>query len=211
MKNWKLWAAIGIFFSSYLPLSLILLIQNIDSKYLSNIDYSKIYDIPKMLYADFVPTVSYLTHKFILIFKNPVIGLSIVGVSLLSLIFLKMIMGSVSGGQLITVKQSVRNPSDLMNYTVPYMVAFIGVDLGDGPKVAGFLVFMVFMFILTYKTKQLFMNPILAVLGYNLYDIEYDVNTKTRNGRILSKFEIEPEKQYQMEIVSSLLIATKEK
>ena len=211
MKNWKLWAAIGIFFSSYLPLSLILLIQNIDSIYLSGIEISKISEIPRLLYSDFFSTLSLIINKFFLIFKNPIVGLSIVGVSLMSLIFLKMIMGSVSGGQLITVNKSVRNPSDLMNYTVPYMVAFIGVDLDDGPKVAGFLVFMLFMFILTYKTKQLFMNPILAVLGYNLYDIEYDVNTKIRNGRILSKFEIEPEKQYQMEIVSSLLIATKEK
>lgn len=211
MKNWKLWAAIGIFFSSYLPLSLILLIQDIDSKYLANIDYSKISNIPSMLYSDFHATFGMLFYKFLHVFKNPAIGLSIVGISFVSLIFLKMIMSSLSGGQLITVKQSVRNPSDLMNYTVPYMVAFIGVDLSDGPKVAGFLVFMIFMFILTYKTKQLFMNPILAVLGYNLYDIEYDINKNIRNGRILSKFEIEPEKQYQMEIVSSLLITTKEK
>ncbi|WP_441257024.1 hypothetical protein ACS18Q_09735 [Vibrio sp. Vf1514] len=211
MKNWKLWAAIGIFFSSYLPLSLILMIQDIDSNYLKNINYSAICDLPKMLYSNFGPTSLMMLEKFVHVFKNPTIGLSIVGVSIISLVFLKLIMGSLSGGQLITVKQSVRNPSDLMNYTVPYMVAFIGVDLGDGPKVAGFLVFMIFMFVLTYKTKQLFMNPILAVLGYNLYDIEYDVNTKIRHGRMLSKFEIEPEKQYQMEIVSSLLIATKEK
>lgn len=211
MKNWKLWAAIGIFFSSYLPLSLILLIQDIDSKYLATIDYSKISNIPLMLHSDFHATLGMLFNTVLHVFKNPAIGLSIVGISFVSLIFLKMIMSSLSGGQLITVKQCVRNPSDLMNYTVPYMVAFIGVDLSDGPKVAGFLVFMIFMFILTYKTKQLFMNPILAVLGYNLYDIEYDINKNVRNGRILSKFEIEPEKQYQMEIVSSLLIATKEK
>lgn len=211
MKHWKLWAAIGIFFSSYLPLSLILLIQDIDSDFLSKVNFYNIKNIPSMLYDDFYSTLLLMLNKFLCVFKNPVIGLVIVGTSLVSLLFLRCIMNSLSGGELITVKQSVRNPSDLMNYTVPYMVAFIGVDLSDGPKVAGFIVFMLFMFMLTYKTRQLFMNPILAVLGYNLYDIEYDINKSIRTGRILSKFDIEPDKQYQMETVSSLLIATREK
>ncbi|WP_156900656.1 hypothetical protein [Maridesulfovibrio bastinii] len=118
-------------------------------------------------------------------------------------------MNRISGGENIKVNKSLKNPTDLMNYTVPYMVAFIGVDLGDWPKVAGFLCFMLFMFILTYKSKQLFMNPILAVLGYSLYDVDYEVNNCTRSARILSKEDLVPEDRYRLLMLASLPIVTK--
>ena len=140
--------------------------------------------------------------------KNPEVSCSITLICFVSLFILRAAMHSLSGGENIKVIKSLKNPSDLMNYTVPYMVAFIGVDLGDWPKVFGFLFFMFFMFCLTYKSKQLFMNPVLAVWGYSLYDVDYEINQCARSARILAKEDPIPGTRYQLLHMASLPVIT---
>jgi hypothetical protein len=147
--------------------------------------------------------------KILSLLKNPEVSLPITLICFVSIFILRSIMNRLSGGENIKISKSLKNPTDLMNYTVPYMVAFIGVDLGDWPKVAGFLCFMLFMFILTYKSKQLFMNPILAVLGYSLYDVDYEINNCFRSARMLSKEDLVPNSRYRLLELASLPIVTK--
>jgi len=208
-KNWRLWAALTIFSSSYFPLSLVLLIQNIDSKAVSKITVDKICNISGMLVSDPWATVKTVARGMMSLLHNPGVSLTITLVCFVSIFILRSVMKSLSGGENIKIVKSLKNPTDLMNYTVPYMVAFIGVDLSDGPKVAGFLCFMLFMFILTYKSKQLFMNPILAVLGYSLYDVDYQINNCFRSARILSKEDLIPDSRYRLLELASLPIVTK--
>ncbi|WP_461208594.1 hypothetical protein [Desulfocurvus sp. DL9XJH121] len=209
-NNWRPWAAIAIFFSSYLPLSLVLLIQDINSEAVSRVTFPKVVALIKLFPNDFWSAVQSIALGLLRLFHNPGVSLAITACCFASVFVLKFAVGSLSGGENVKILKSLKNPTDLMNYTVPYMVAFIGVDLGDGPKVAGFVCFMLFMFILTYKSKQLFMNPILAIFGYSLYDVDYEHNSCPRSARILAKNDLVPGKRYRLRMVASLPIITQE-
>ena len=58
------------------------------------------------------------------------------------------------------------------------MISFFVMDLEDTSLLLSFGFFMVVMFWLTLKTHNIFVNPILASLGYNLYDVKYKRNEK---------------------------------
>lgn len=207
--NLRIIPAIAIFFSSYFPLSLVLLIQDIDSNSFAKISLEKFSYFGKMLVSHPRDGVSYFFHCFTSLWNNPSVSLSITIACAVSILVLKLAVTSATGGENIKVLRSIKNPSDLMNYTVPYMVAFIGVELDNLPKVLGFLVFMFFMFILSYKSKQLFMNPVLAILGYSLYDVDYQISDTVRSSRILSKNDLIPEQRYLLDELASLPIITK--
>ncbi|MCW0218422.1 MAG: hypothetical protein OJI67_08890, partial [Prosthecobacter sp.] len=46
--------------------------------------------------------------------------------------------------------------------------------LGNMNMLISFLFFMGIMYWMTVKTHNIFVNPILACLGYNLYDVKYE-------------------------------------
>jgi len=69
---------------------------------------------------------------------------------------------------------SVSNRSgELINYSIPYMISFFVMDLEQTKLLFSFGFFMLIMYILTVKTHNIFINPILAIMGYNLYDVKY--------------------------------------
>lgn len=207
-RNWRLWAAITIFSSSYFPLSLVLMIQDINSEAVGRVTLEKVQTLLTLFPSDPGGTVKAIFLGVMRLLHNPSVSLTIMLICLVSIFVLRRAMNTLSGGENIKVVKSLKNPTDLMNYTVPYMVAFIGVDLGDWPKVAGFLCFMLFMFVLTYKSKQLFMNPILAVLGYSLYDVDYEINQCSRSARILAKEDLIPDVRYRLLKIASLPVVT---
>lgn len=56
------------------------------------------------------------------------------------------------------------------------MISFFVMDLGSINLILSFGFFMLIMFELTLKTHNIFINPILAAMGYNLYDVKYQKN-----------------------------------
>jgi hypothetical protein len=56
------------------------------------------------------------------------------------------------------------------------MISFFVMDLGDLKLVISFGFFMLIMFWITLKTHNIFINPILACMGYNLYEVRYEQN-----------------------------------
>lgn len=83
---------------------------------------------------------------------------------------------------------SVSNRSgELINYSIPYMISFFAVDLGDINQLICFGIFMVLMYWLTLKTHNMFINPVLALRGYNLYDVRYKSGNEELQDFFLSK------------------------
>lgn len=60
-----------------------------------------------------------------------------------------------------------------MNYTLPYVVSFMSIDYQDAGKFIGFVVFLGWMFWISYKSGQIILNPVLIALGWRLYDVTY--------------------------------------
>ena len=76
----------------------------------------------------------------------------------------------------VTVK-SVSNRSDeLINYSIPYMISFLVIDMGNIKLVGSFVFFMFILYWLTMKTHKVFINPVLVLMGYRIYTVHYERN-----------------------------------
>ena len=152
----RLYAAFILFLGSYLPLSVILLAQNFR--------YDLIGGRPCTLWRD--------AHCFFPI-HQPIAGLAFFGVCCACFLFTVITLAKISPRQDKVIKEAKPIPADLMNYVLPYIVSFMGLNYDEVGKFVGFLVFLLWIFLITYKSERIIMNPVLAVFGWKLYDVTY--------------------------------------
>ncbi len=107
---------------------------------------------------------------------------------------------------------SVKNRStDLINYTIPYMVSLFGIDLSKTENAIAISIFLLIMLLLTISTKLVFLNPVLALAGYNLYDLEYRFDGKNYSTIVISKHDMHiSERVYIRSLTQYLYFLTKE-
>ncbi len=131
---------------------------------------------------------------------HPEILYPILGVSFISIILIwlsvKYIKVSTPPVKII----SVSNTGKLINYSIPYMMLFFVMDLSKTKLLLSFGFFMFVMYILTLKTHNIFINPILAVIGYNIYDVKYQKDDREHQSFFLIK-EGRPKKGESCRIV----------
>lgn len=106
--------------------------------------------------------------------KTPTIVISLLLISLFSCLVVSFAVTRLKTSSAPVEVVSVSNRSgELVNYSIPYMISFFAMDLSDTNLLLSFVFFMFIMYWLTLKTHNIFINPILAALGYNLYDVKY--------------------------------------
>jgi hypothetical protein len=95
-----------------------------------------------------------------------------------------------------------------MNYTLPYIVAFMGIGYQENGKLVGLAIFLVWMFWITHKSGQIILNPLLAVLGWRFYEVKYVFpgDTTVNSGRALARGIIEPGQRYPHIVVQDVVI-----
>lgn len=76
----------------------------------------------------------------------------------------------------VVIKSVTNKSGELVSYTIPYMVSFFVIEHWNTQLLLSFAFFMFVMFWLTLKTHTIFNNPILAMLGYNIFDVHYEKN-----------------------------------
>ncbi len=152
----RLISAIFIFVGSYLPLSLILLAQNID-------------------YTRFRQKICWKFWETgcTLPLNNPGFAIGIFGACILCFVVTLITLALVQPKHEVQLTQVKHVPADLMNYTLPYVVSFMSIDYQETGKFVGFLIFLGWMFWITYRSGQIVLNPILIAFGWRLYDISY--------------------------------------
>jgi len=177
----RLPTAILLFISAYSPLFLILAVKDFD------------------FYCD-------------LSFRHP-IGISILlGISALSVILLFITVKSIRRGNMPVTITSVKNRSvDLINYTIPYIVSFFGFDLAKVEDIISLSIFLLLLLLLTIKSKSVFMNPILLLAGYNLYDLEYEFDGKPCTTIVISKHEMKSGERFYIRSLTRFLYFVTEK
>lgn len=183
MQLWKTSAAV-IFLGSYLPLSLILMGQDLDFQVIGK-GFCSAHNLAE-------------THCSIPL-KHP--NISLITVVICSLCFLVSLMALkiLPTKHKISIVESKHIPADLINYVIPYVLSFISLDYGDPAKILGFAIFLLWLFWITYKSGQIALNPMLAVLGWKLFEVKYHHigSTDILTGRILSSTNIEPSETYK--------------
>jgi len=148
-----------IFFGSYCPLFLILLAQT--------------FPIPQITYpCGFALEHLHLTN---LRFDEPLplVHLALMVLSILSAFATHFFLKNQNLSQSIEITASKPMATELMNYVLPYVVSFMGIDFSDERKLLGFIIFLGWMFVLTFKSGQILMNPVLILFGYRLHEVDY--------------------------------------
>ena len=170
--------ALIVFFGSYLPLSVILLVLNFDG------------DVAQENFC-----LNIFEPECSLPFKTPVLAIGIFLLCLVCFLFTIFIISLVrTNDHPIIVQESKHIPSELMSYVLPYVVSFMTIDYQDTSKLVGILIFLLWMFWVTFKSEQIIMNPMLTVLGWKLYDIKFQHQNDSQSyqGKLLSRHQILP-------------------
>jgi hypothetical protein len=179
--QFRLISAVVLFIGSYFPLALILLVQDIPTKYLD---------------APFCHWKSWAGCKF-QVLEHPILAVSATLLTGGALAVTHLVLGRVKLRFDVEVLESKSIPNDLINYVFPYVVAFMGLSYGDPGKMLGFIVFLVALFIITYRSGQIVMNPLLIIFGWRIYEAKIEIGhgKKVRITRVLKQGRLMPGKQ----------------
>lgn len=183
--QFRLLTAITVFLGSYLPLAVILFSQSIDYTALrQGICWPLKEGLCELPIIDAGYSIAFL-----------VVTIACFAMTVLFLALIKP-------GQDIVIADAEYVPTDLMNYTLPYIVSFMGINYNETNKFVGFCVFLAWMFWITHKSGQTFLNPILIALGWRLYNVTYKFSgsTDTHKGRALVKGHLEPGRFRQSQV-----------
>lgn len=176
--QFRLSAAFLIFIGSYTPLAIILAIQNIPFEWWSR---------PLCKLSQFqASTCAFMP------FKNPVLAILLVALTISSAFLASQLFKRIAFPHRIEVVSVKAVPNEIINYTFPYVVSFMGISYSEPEKLLGFLVFLLWMFAITYKSGQIIMNPLLLIFGWNLYEANIQINGVSRTVKILKRGAFPP-------------------
>ena len=114
-------------------------------------------------------------------------------ISGLSIFFLYLTVHLADKGNMAVKVISVNDRSpEFVSYTIPYIISFLNFDLAKWGDVISLGIFLSIMLVLTIKTRSVFLNPMLALWGYGLYDLKYSLNQQVKKTTVISKLEITP-------------------
>src|SRR6266496_1262567 len=91
-------------------------------------------------------------------FHHPRFVLCVVITASLSLLCLWLAISTVKGQFSITVNRVALRSNDLIDYTIPYLVSFFGVDFGKWQDVGALGMFIMLLFLLSVTTQSIFIN-----------------------------------------------------
>ncbi len=160
-----------IFLGSYLPLAIILAIQDIPESW-----WARPVCMPRALLSracDINP------------FANPGLSVTFLAVAAAAFLLAWYSLRKITYPFNIEVKRAKSTPNEIINYTFPYVVSFMGITYSDPQKLLGFGVFLLWMFSITYKSGQILMNPLLLILGWRLYEATIVINGVEKDVRVL--------------------------
>ena len=186
--------AIAIYLGSYLPLSVILLAQDLDAVTVKR-GFCSLNALIALGCANPI--------------KNPAWSLAAVAICAAGLLATIVTFHLLPATVRVEVVESKHVPADLINYVMPYVVSFMTLDYEQGPKLLGFGIFLIWVFWITYKSGQIAMNPVLAVLGWKLFEIKfkYPAGREIQVGRMLSKFDVRPGHSYRQNGLQDIMVA----
>lgn len=175
--QFRIGSAFLIFIGSYLPLALILAVQDIPIKWWS------------LPFCDFF-TLGFSNCSYVP-FKNPAHSILFICICTLSVIISTFLFRKISFPFQVNVVEFKAIPNDIINYTFPYVVSFMGISYDEPEKLLGFGVFLLWMFAITYKSGQIIMNPLLLMFGWRLYEATILINNVSRHVQVLKQGKLD--------------------
>jgi hypothetical protein len=183
-----------IFLASYLPLAMILALQDLDLT---------------ILRQPICPDWGHFSKGCAVPLKHPGMAMAPLAVCLICLLVTLFALAKVQPRTPIVIKSAKHVPADLMNYTLPYIVTLMSLDYSDLAKLAGFATFLAWIFVITLRSGQLLMNPVLAVFGWQLYEVRFTYaggSATERESVALVKGECGPDTTVAHQTIQDILV-----
>lgn len=187
--------SIALFLGSYFPLSVILLLQDVKRS---------AWNLP------ICSPHEWFSGCYLPALETPARSLVLFSICAVSLAIFFGVLFSARPNHVLHVVSCKAVPNDLINYVFPYIVAFMVLDFADTGKYYGFWLFLVWMFLITYRSGQLLMNPILIVAGWQLYEIEAIIDSHATSVRAISRFKPDRGRYFHYFGVQNIRILLKE-
>ncbi|WP_407732869.1 hypothetical protein [Pseudomonas citronellolis] len=111
----------------------------------------------------------------------------------------------IDGGLPVVITKAANKSGDMFGYTIPYMLSFMRIDLGDWQTLLSLTVFLSVLFIMAYRTQTVFINPILAIAGYMLIDCTFKRAEKETQAMVITRVPISIGDSCQLERLSHYL------
>jgi hypothetical protein len=111
----------------------------------------------------------------------------VAAVAVSSCVVMLLAAARIGDGLPVRVTRVANKSGDMFTYTIPYMISFYNFNLGDWRTLLSLFVFMTLMFALAYRTQNVFINPVLALAGYGLYDCQFAEGRRERQALLLSR------------------------
>ena len=186
-------SAFGLYVGSYLPLSLILLAQDL------NLDA-----IPE----SFGQPMLWLGFGGCWPLQHPAWSLGALCATIIGLFSTLWTLRAIGTRNQVQVHEVKHIPSDFINYTIPYIVSFMDINFNSPTRMIGFGIFFLWIFWITYRSGQTLMNPVLVVFGWRLYEIKFSYlqSRDVFTARALTRVEIEPNVIYRSGNVQDVMI-----
>lgn len=137
--------------------------------------------------------------------QHPIVAAVVAIVTLIACLSTLIASRSIKGGVPVKIVKVTNKSGDMFTYTIPYMVSFYNFTLGDWKTLLCLLVFMTLMFALAYRTQNLLVNPVLALVGFGLYDCQFKDGASDCHGLLLSKSEFRAGDSCVIERLSTFL------
>ncbi len=191
--KFRFWSALVFFIGSYFPLSMIWLLQNISIEEFPLPDISL-----KPFSASWGVSAS---------LNNATLTITIFAITLLCLAVSLYFLNSISLKHDIVIRKAKPIPSEMINYVLPYVVSFMSLEHQQEGKFLGVMIFMGWLFWISYKSDQLFMNPVFITFGWMPYEVEYNHagSGQVFEGRALSRCELQVGSSARMLEISGIM------
>ncbi|HBO2173701.1 TPA: hypothetical protein ACU9ZY_000308 [Pseudomonas aeruginosa] len=111
----------------------------------------------------------------------------------------------IDGGLPVVITKAANKSGDMFGYTIPYMLSFMRIDLGDWQTLLSLIVFLSVLFIMAYRTQTVFINPVLAIAGYMLIDCTFKRGEKETQAMVITRVPISIGDSCQLERLSHYL------
>lgn len=171
------WAALLLFVSAYAPLLIILIIKDYDPQQFS-----------------FVP-------------RHPVMCVGLLMVAIGSCVGVIRAVQSIRSGLAVEVTKAANKSGEMFGYTIPYMLSFLRIDLGDWQTLVSLFIFLAMMFVVAHRTQTVFVNPVLALAGYMLIDCTFKRDAVETQAMVITRSPLKIGESYVLERLSHYLYA----
>lgn len=175
-----------IFVGSYLPLAIILAVQ----------------DIPAAWWGR--PTCGFRNWLIFdcafIPFTHPILSITFLLLAFFAMLLVYFLFRKIQYPFNVQIISAKSIPNEIINYVFPYVVSFMGISYDQPEKLLGFGVFLLWMFAITYKSGQIMMNPLLLMFGWNLYEAKIKINSIEKDVRILKRGRLDVGSQMSQKI-----------